>query len=823
MKINSLFLKSFDKKRFKHKKLINELLSEIEKSEKNLIENLENIRIDFPNLTDHSLKHSKALWNYAQLIIGDDEYLNPLEAYVLHMCFLIHDAGMCFSILNNKDEIENTDFFKDFIALNSTLENPEYEALFYCVRKLHGEFALRIPQVLLSSGKMVIENEELRDELAEIIGKISKSHSCDVSYIENELNIYTKPNFIDIPIDCKKIAYILRVSDAAHLDNLRTPLTRKQINEKIKGESKEHWIFQKKLGFPSSENGLLVYHSSSNFGIDEKKSWWLCYEALKMLDNELRKADVYFTETNKLGFAIKGIKGIENTLILGENFIKTDGWKSIDSKVKVSNPKLMALNVGGKNLYGSIFYAVRELLQNSIDAINVRRLRDSNYKGKIIVKLEKIDDEYFLIIEDNGIGMSRNVLVNQLLDFGNSYWNSYDFYDEYVGIARTQYKSIGKFGIGFFSVFMLGDYVEVDSVKYGDLLSVRNRLIFEHGLYENPILSEYNSNNFNNDYGTFVKVKLHENPYNNTGFIGVLKFKNNRLYDFIRYLIPSTDYDIIIQELGEEFIYKNKIDDEKEYTYGEILSDIIVDEESGKYKIINLLKSFPLKLLKLKIDGNIVGQLGLIPKISAYTSHAIGLIISNGIRVSTFSNELLGYVKVDEISNLNRTKFSSKIPYSSFYDWGIRQIEYLEKFRNDYKFDEVINGLKFSLDLLNSNHDIFGLILNGSIYRFNETSFKIFIKDKEEVLFYTLMQTVNKDYVYNGFIFLIRPVNFGDLMDPNDKPKVNTYENYVEKLILQVWGDCEINRKSGLDDYVLNTNPMDAPYLDKKTYKRKYL
>lgn len=207
---NNLFEKSFSKEHYQDEVLIDKLLEQINISEKNLEENLANIREDFPNLTDHSLKHSLMLWNYAELIIGDEFYLNPLEAYVLHMCFLIHDAGMCFSILNNKDEIKKTEAYKDYIALNSSLHDVEYEALFYCVRKLHGDFAIKIANATLASGKKVIEDEHLRDEFSSLIGKISKSHSCDIAYIENELNTYIKPSHINWVVDSQKLALILR-------------------------------------------------------------------------------------------------------------------------------------------------------------------------------------------------------------------------------------------------------------------------------------------------------------------------------------------------------------------------------------------------------------------------------------------------------------------------------------------------------------------------------------------------------------------------------------------------------------------------------------
>ncbi|MDQ0066771.1 HD domain-containing protein [Chryseobacterium lathyri] len=819
---NNLFKKSFCKEIYHDAEFIDNLLNQINISENNLKDNLLNIRNDFPGLTDHSLDHSLMLWNYAELIIGDEQYLNPLEAYVLHMCFLIHDAGMCFSILNNKEEIEATDLYKDYVALHQHLENVHDEALFYCVRKLHGEFSLKIAESKLASGKWVIENESLRDEFATIIGKISKSHSCNVSFIENELGIYIKPTHTDWKIDCQKLAFILRVSDAAHLDNLRTPLTYSEIGLEIHGISKEHWIFQKKLGFPTLDNGYLKFISNSPFNPSEKKAWWLCHDALKVLDNELKKADLYFLEANKKAFSAKGVKSVDNSLQLGENYIKTEGWKSVDTNIKVSNPKILAANVGGKNLYNFSYFAIRELIQNSFDAISLRRIKEENFEGKITINLNLENDKYVLQISDNGIGMSKSILCNQLLDFGSSYWNSYDFYDEYVGIAQEKFKSIGKFGIGFFSVFMLGTYIEIDSLKYGEPYNKRNKLVFEHGLNDNPLFKQEEDLTLNSSFGTKVSIVLNKNPYTE-GFLHEIKC--NTLLHLITHLIPSPICEIEVEELGELFqIEKNVIDDGYKYNFQEILDLTYTEFSSSQVKLIELAKIPDLHLEPILINDSIVGQLGIIPKFTQVGLQNTCLVESNGIRVTSLSNDLVGYIKVKEITNLVRNQYDSGIPYESVYNWGINYLEYMKTNQETYDYKALIDGLKFSLGIFGED-DIISLYIekkNEKILPLNESLLILFLSNINQLNYYDLMHEIDENFLYDGIIQTIRPFALNGIVSEKDKERISSsFNSYLEKIIEKTWGTYTVVSTTAFDDFPLEREKLltsKLPYMNKKIY-----
>ena len=125
--------------------------------------------------------------------------------------------------------------------------------------------------------------------------------------------------------------------------------------------------------------------------------------------------------------------------------------------------------LGGKELYGKNYKVpLRELIQNASDAIRARRILDDDdsFDGKIRVKFGEDANGTYIEISDNGVGMSSLVMTQSLLDFGQSFWGTNLMHKEFPLLEAKGYSSTGKYGIGFFSVFMLGSKVQVISRKY---------------------------------------------------------------------------------------------------------------------------------------------------------------------------------------------------------------------------------------------------------------------------------------------------------------------------------------------------------------------
>jgi molecular chaperone HtpG len=124
------------------------------------------------------------------------------------------------------------------------------------------------------------------------------------------------------------------------------------------------------------------------------------------------------------------------------------------------------------SLYSHPEIFLRELISNSSDALDKLRhltLVDEAYKSlpfEPSIDLELDEDKKTLTISDTGIGMNEEDLVSHLGTIARS--GTKNFLSQLSGDARKDSNLIGQFGVGFYSVFMVADKVEVVSRKAGE-------------------------------------------------------------------------------------------------------------------------------------------------------------------------------------------------------------------------------------------------------------------------------------------------------------------------------------------------------------------
>jgi molecular chaperone HtpG len=104
-----------------------------------------------------------------------------------------------------------------------------------------------------------------------------------------------------------------------------------------------------------------------------------------------------------------------------------------------------------EHIYSSPNVFVRELLQNSVDAITARRSLDESFVGEINVYVnDKLSE---IVFEDNGIGLSEDEVHKFLSVIGQS--------SKRDDILAKGY--IGKFGIGLLSCFVVSNEIIVET------------------------------------------------------------------------------------------------------------------------------------------------------------------------------------------------------------------------------------------------------------------------------------------------------------------------------------------------------------------------
>lgn len=534
---------------------------------------------DLPTLTVHDVSHLDALWDMTDLVAGSAYEINPLEGFVLGGAFLIHDLGLGLAAgPGGIDELRRDIRWSDtvvslFLASSGRspssdeIANPPADiarkATESLLRQLHAERAERLALMHWTSAGVdyhLIEDVELRNAFGALIGALGHSHWWSTNELPRRLGVGRKGAPSGYPrnwtIDPIKLACLLRVADVAHVDADRAPGFLAALRGP-EGLAKLHWLFQEKLAQPIAENDRLVYTASAPFAANEAEAWWLCFETIAMIDSELSAVDALLADLGRARLAVTGVAGAGDARRLAKHVV-VDGWIPVDAHLDVTDVAALVLKLGGSALYGDNLLApVRELVQNAGDAIRARRYLESRDPewGEIVVSLTESDDgAYWLVVDDNGIGMSENVLAGPFLDFGASFWTSPLAQSELPGILSRGFRSTGTYGIGFFSVFMLGEQVQVITRRPSAARQDTLILDFQRGLRLRPILrSPMSDDEWLNDGGTRVRVKLSHPPHAKDGLLGP-GMSQRRLVDLpqaLRSLCPAIDSNLHVEHLGE--------------------------------------------------------------------------------------------------------------------------------------------------------------------------------------------------------------------------------------------------------------------------------
>ena len=467
---------------------------------------------DLREYTVHDATHLDALWELADDIGGQDISLTPTEAFVLGGAFLLHDLGMGLAAWpDGLNALMKDPSWTDILATTisellgrpataADLANPSSDSLEQAkqtiLRERHAAHAVELGLISWTSPAngnryYLIEDEDLRATFGSLIGRIAASHWWTIDQVAAQFADITIGAPVNCPkswvVDPLKLSCLLRLADAAHIDARRAPRFLMAIRSP-RGVAEEHWTFQSHLHKPQVTGDRLVYTSAHPFSQIESKAWWLCFDTLQMIDRELHSVDALLFDKSRTRMAARSVKGADSPFRLC-SLIPTDGWTPVDARVVVSNVPALARMLGGVSLYGSkLQAALRELIQNASDASRALAALTSINPPGIKVALRHEDDSWWLDIIDHGIGMSQQVLAGPLLDFGRTYWGSQLMRQESPGLAASDFRPAGRYGIGFYSAFMLGDTINVVSRRYDAAASDTRVLVFASGLEDRPII-----------------------------------------------------------------------------------------------------------------------------------------------------------------------------------------------------------------------------------------------------------------------------------------------------------------------------------------------
>lgn len=638
------------------------------------------IAIDLPHMTIHDVTHLDALWEMASIASGKSLDLNPAEAFVFGGAVLLHDSAMTLAafpsgISELREQTEWRDLHArymssvpadDIVAAKEAENNATADAL----RLLHAKQSDKLPAVSWigphKQPMFLIEDQQIRNFYGPKIGKLAYSHWWSIGKVEEELagTLGALPGVTNCTIDLLKVACLLRVADAMHLDQRRAPAFEFALVQPV-GVSADHWKFQERMAKPFVQGDALIYTSQPPFEVEVAEAWWMAFDALQMVDRELRDVDRVLRERQKRPLLVRRVEGVHSPTDLART-VETVGWTPVDSTVRVSDVPNIVATLGGSKLYGGGAVApIRELIQNGLDAITARRrLQKRPAKwGELLVSLERRKDGYWLCFEDNGVGMSQTVLTGPLIDFGNSFWRSSLAIKEFPGLSSAGMKARGKYGIGFFSVFMLGDHVRVITRRYDRDAESAKVLEFRHGLGSRPNLRDAEPENVPLDGGTRVEVKLKLNPAEPDGLLYRQRHQKGtvaKLSDIIAGIAPACDVAIrVVQD--DEFVGGTLAGD-----WLEVDSVVLINRITGGEK---LAKQKWQELMELRDeDGKIYGRACIGPD-SIWLPN--GLITVDGLAASRIN--LVSGILIGVENTASRNSATPIVPAHVLSAWASEQ------------------------------------------------------------------------------------------------------------------------------------------------------
>lgn len=606
----------------------------------------EEIARDLPYFTVHDLRHIDALWDIAGEIAGEQVTLTPAEAFVLGGAFLVHDLGMASAAYpGGPGSLEEMPAWKAALAavlrrnlgknptetdLADASDEDRRRAMEALLRRRHAKQAeALVSEPVVTEEKEgkkehrhLIEDAECRYAYGRLIGRIAHSHWWPIDRVRKEFS-KTVNAPVGMPrewtIDPLKLACLLRTADAAHLDKLRAPSLLRLLRDPP-GISKDHWVFQGALDPPRLDGDHLKFTSTRAFPSEDAEAWWLCLDSLRIADRELREVDALLADLQRDRFAARGVAGVDSPERLAE-LIPTSDWLPREAKIEVSDVAGIIDSLGGAKLYGEQLAApLRELIQNAADAVNLRRRYDDTFEP-VTVAFSEGGEHGVLEVIDYGSGMSPEVLTGALLDFGVSLWSSDSFVEEFPG-AGTDFEPIGSFGIGFFSVFMWSDRVEVVSRRFDASVEDTYVLELSHGSAGRPLLRQAREEERRMKAGTTVRLYLKESLGSLVGRRGML------LPALCGRVAPAATVSILASVHGDAPQKTVSAGDWVKMPGVELLSRIAGESLDGPRG--SRAREIAANLRTIQgPDGEVVGRLALLPPAGLYGS---GVFVVGGLR-----------------------------------------------------------------------------------------------------------------------------------------------------------------------------------------------
>ncbi len=365
--------------------------------------------------------------------------------------------------------------------------------------------------------------EHMPAEIKKLAGIVARSHGLDLRVSVDYFN--AKSGWGARRTSGVHVTYLmvlLRIADYLQIHSERAPRQILRIRSLKSPVSRGEW---------DAHAAIRDIHQETN----DPEALWIeaapkdvkTYLKIKYLLNDIQRelddswavlGEVYGPkqELRDIGVTIRRVR---SNLDNDEAFAKTVSYVPCRAAVEAVGPELLGLLV--KPLYGAIpQIGIRELLQNAVDAC--RELGDYVEKNldagtvdhheqepDVVIALEaKEDGTKWLFVNDHGIGMTVDTVLNYFLKAGSSFRNSHAWHTQHEDKeGKVRVLRSGRFGIGVLAGFLLGDEINVSTRHINS--KAEEGIAFTCSLSEDAIQLE----RLSRSVGTTIGVQLSDDIF----------------------------------------------------------------------------------------------------------------------------------------------------------------------------------------------------------------------------------------------------------------------------------------------------------------------
>ena len=475
----------------------------------------------FAEYTDHSLSHVEGVLETADKLIRENcrAIVTAGDVAVLILASFLHDCAMHLSVdgfrtLIRSDKVIDgfgdkswSALWEDFIAESRRFSGRKLMSLFGDTEAIQpprdldshnmtgkdllliGEFLRRHHHRLAheiavygvpgpDGYQLKLPEKEETKHIAELAGVVARSHGLPIracyDYLQGKFSSYK--NFKGVhPVF---LMALLRIADILQLQSSRVPRQVQMVRSLRSPVSQGEWEMHraiKDINWTEYPETIFIHAEPPN-----AKTFLRIKDLLTQIQHEFDSSwtvmsEAYYPEESLrvLGLTIRRVR---SNLDNEKEFAEKVNYIPCRAAFEVADTDLLKLLIGP--LYGERpEIGIRELLQNSIDAVRERHaylekhpeLKDVEFtepEADVVVSIDEEEDGWWVTVSDRGIGMTLDTVRNYFLKAGASLrrseiWRK-TFEDEK---GKSQVLRSGRFGVGVLAAYLLGHEVQV-STRY---------------------------------------------------------------------------------------------------------------------------------------------------------------------------------------------------------------------------------------------------------------------------------------------------------------------------------------------------------------------